>query len=192
MAPETMGLEDEFSFGARLPARCELLVLGECTWIHPEKKKHEQTHPGRNSSFRSPKKLPNYVWKIQNKCSTILQFCLPFGDAILWLGMISSNLNCFFSMNACCPPKRKKVPKFPSSPNGFSPIWLLWKSSSCQVVGRPSVCSAASWLSNSSQKSFGPILRFKKETHTSCEPRKKPSYFPLYWLFNRGPYNGLL
>ena len=24
------------------------------------------------------------------------------------------------------------------------------------------------------------------------EPRKKPSYFPLYWLFNRDPYNGLL
>ena len=25
-----------------------------------------------------------------------------------------------------------------------------------------------------------------------CEPRKKPSDFPLYWLFNRDPYNGLL
>ena len=24
------------------------------------------------------------------------------------------------------------------------------------------------------------------------EPRKKPPYFPLYWLFNRDPYNGLL
>ena len=24
------------------------------------------------------------------------------------------------------------------------------------------------------------------------EPRKKPSYFPLYWLVNRDPYNGLL
>ena len=24
------------------------------------------------------------------------------------------------------------------------------------------------------------------------EPRKKPSYFPVYWLFNRDPYNGLL
>ena len=24
------------------------------------------------------------------------------------------------------------------------------------------------------------------------EPRKKPSYFPLYWLFNRDPNNGLL
>ena len=24
------------------------------------------------------------------------------------------------------------------------------------------------------------------------EPRKKPSYFPLYWLFNRDPYSGLL
>ena len=23
------------------------------------------------------------------------------------------------------------------------------------------------------------------------EPRKKPSYFPLYWLVNRDPYNGL-
>ena len=26
----------------------------------------------------------------------------------------------------------------------------------------------------------------------SYEPRKKPAYFPLYWLFNRDPYNGLL
>ena len=26
----------------------------------------------------------------------------------------------------------------------------------------------------------------------SCEPRKKPSYFPLYWLVNRDPYNGVL
>ncbi len=24
------------------------------------------------------------------------------------------------------------------------------------------------------------------------EPRKKPSYFPLYWMFNEDPYNGLL
>ena len=24
------------------------------------------------------------------------------------------------------------------------------------------------------------------------EPRKKPSYLPLYWLFNRDPYNSLL
>ena len=24
------------------------------------------------------------------------------------------------------------------------------------------------------------------------EPRKKPSYFPLYWMVNRDPYNGLL
>ena len=24
------------------------------------------------------------------------------------------------------------------------------------------------------------------------EPRKKNSYFPLYWLVNRDPYNGLL
>ena len=26
----------------------------------------------------------------------------------------------------------------------------------------------------------------------SYEPRKKASYFPLYWLVNRDPYNGLL
>ena len=26
----------------------------------------------------------------------------------------------------------------------------------------------------------------------AVEPRKKPSYFPLYWLFNRDPYKGLL
>ena len=28
--------------------------------------------------------------------------------------------------------------------------------------------------------------------HNTFDPRKKPSYFPLYWLVNRGPYNGLL
>ena len=27
---------------------------------------------------------------------------------------------------------------------------------------------------------------------TTYEPRKKPSYFPLYWMVNRDPYNGLL
>ena len=26
----------------------------------------------------------------------------------------------------------------------------------------------------------------------SYEPRKQPSYFPLYWLLNRDPYQGLL
>ena len=28
--------------------------------------------------------------------------------------------------------------------------------------------------------------------YKTFEPRKKPSYFPLYWLVNRDPYNGLL
>ena len=27
---------------------------------------------------------------------------------------------------------------------------------------------------------------------TQIEPRKKPSYFPLYWMVNRDPYDGLL
>ncbi len=26
----------------------------------------------------------------------------------------------------------------------------------------------------------------------TSKPRKKPYYFPLYWLFKRDPYNGLL
>ena len=26
----------------------------------------------------------------------------------------------------------------------------------------------------------------------TSEPGKKPSYFPLYWMVNRDPYNGLL
>ena len=25
----------------------------------------------------------------------------------------------------------------------------------------------------------------------ACEPRKRPSYFPLFWMVNRDPYNGL-
>ena len=29
-------------------------------------------------------------------------------------------------------------------------------------------------------------------TKPSIGPRKKPSYFPLYWLVNKDPYNGLL
>ena len=45
------------------------------------------------------------------------------------------------------------------------------------------------------------VQRRKKTPETSTvllkapktnEPRKKPSYFPLYWLVNRDPYNGLL
>ncbi len=35
-------------------------------------------------------------------------------------------------------------------------------------------------------------VRFPQETHGTNEPRKKPSYFPLYWMVNRDPYNGLL
>ena len=27
---------------------------------------------------------------------------------------------------------------------------------------------------------------------TQVSQQKKPSYFPLYWLVNRDPYNGLL
>ena len=30
------------------------------------------------------------------------------------------------------------------------------------------------------------------QSSRTSEPRKKPSYFPLYWLLNRDPYNGLL
>ena len=37
---------------------------------------------------------------------------------------------------------------------------------------------------------MGPT-RFKLQKQVSVEPRKKPSYFPLYWLVNRDPYNGL-
>ena len=37
IAPETLGLEDEFPFGARPPARCELLVLGSVSPVFPLK-----------------------------------------------------------------------------------------------------------------------------------------------------------
>ena len=33
---------------------------------------------------------------------------------------------------------------------------------------------------------------FKKMRKNSVSHEKKTAYFPLYWLFNRGPYNGLL
>ncbi len=34
--------------------------------------------------------------------------------------------------------------------------------------------------------------QYAKKTCITDEPRKKPSYFPLYWMVNRDPYNGLL
>ena len=36
------------------------------------------------------------------------------------------------------------------------------------------------------------MMEIMDELPTSSEQRKKPSYFPLYWLVNRDPYNGLL
>ena len=36
------------------------------------------------------------------------------------------------------------------------------------------------------------ILEKKSCATKTNEPRKKPSYFPLYWLVNRDPYNGLI
>ena len=39
----------------------------------------------------------------------------------------------------------------------------------------------------------GTSLRNRHEGGTTFEPRKKkPYYFPLYWLVYRDPYNGLL
>ena len=35
-------------------------------------------------------------------------------------------------------------------------------------------------------------LKEKKIPKTDMSHEKKPSYFPLYWLVNRDPYNGLL
>ena len=32
---------------------------------------------------------------------------------------------------------------------------------------------------------------FKRNINNQISHDKKPSYFPLYWLFNRSPYNGL-
>ena len=34
--------------------------------------------------------------------------------------------------------------------------------------------------------------RIQNRLHLAHEARKKPSYFPLYWMVNRDPYNGLL
>ena len=36
------------------------------------------------------------------------------------------------------------------------------------------------------------ILEKKSCATKTNEPRNKPSYFPLYWLVNRDPYNGLI
>ena len=40
--------------------------------------------------------------------------------------------------------------------------------------------------------SFKMIVISNKKSHTPSEPQKKNSSFPLYWLFTRDPYNGLL
>ena len=39
---------------------------------------------------------------------------------------------------------------------------------------------------------FHPFKRWLFRVLLAHEPRKKPSYFPLYWLVNRDPYHGLL
>ena len=39
---------------------------------------------------------------------------------------------------------------------------------------------------------FTQMCLFSYLLEFSGEPRKKPSYFPLYWLVNRDPVNGLL
>ena len=35
------------------------------------------------------------------------------------------------------------------------------------------------------------LYEAKEKCSPTFEPRKKPSYFPLYWMVNRDPYNGL-
>ena len=49
-------------------------------------------------------------------------------------------------------------------------------------------------LSERSTQDAGWVCVVQTETglKMSPEPRKKPSYFPLYWMVNRDPYNGLL
>ena len=42
------------------------------------------------------------------------------------------------------------------------------------------------------QYKMGMCVYCNIKIHELHEPRRKPSYFPLYWLFNRDPYNGLL
>ena len=68
------------------------------------------------------------------------------------------------------------------------------------IVLHPSVCSQtvvkqsnppSPTLTSDRRQLFDPFCQTSWNS-ISLEPRKKPSYFPLCWLFDRDPYNGSL
>ena len=89
--------------------------------------------------------------------------------------------------------KNVTLPETNSSPlkmDGWNTILSYWVSAYFQgllplVLGRVG-----------SKESTFRVGATRKECHfretNLYEPRKKPSYFPLYWMVNRDPYNSLL
>ena len=74
--------------------------------------------------------------------------------------------------------------------SGLELMPKIFLSKTCLLV----VVSAAKREKNARQLldgQKGNALESEKRSTTS-EPRKKPSYFPLYWMVNRDPYNGFL
>ena len=83
--------------------------------------------------------------------------------------------------------------------------WLVLVTSKCQVAfgtKKTAVSTASLGISSTITLkhftlpsvfflagNFGPRISCR---FPWCVPRKKPSYFPLYWLVNRDPYSGLL
>ena len=55
-------------------------------------------------------------------------------------------------------------------------------------------CDEAGSLVSNQQRTFTRqhLVEDGGDLVLSFEPRKKPSYFPLYWMVNRDPCNGLL
>ena len=54
-------------------------------------------------------------------------------------------------------------------------------------------CFIASFTKIATQHTLASTADFQlNQKKLASEPRKKPSYFLLYWMVNRDPYSGLL
>ncbi len=70
---------------------------------------------------------------------------------------------------------------------------FYWWSAIQQILSTKELASSSSGSSHSSSSTASRALQCVDLSASSPnEPRKKTSYFPLYWLVNRDPYIGLL
>ena len=61
----------------------------------------------------------------------------------------------------------------------------IWPNSQLNLGTRPTICFHGKWAEDESI--LGGFMFNSEMSHEG-----NPSYFPLYWLVNRDPYNGLL